>query len=542
MKTFLPPVLFAVCVCGMTAARAAVIPVRGTDSAAIAAAVARSAPGDTIRLPAGVYTLTTAVRPRSRTRLLGAGVDRTVLRFAGKEPASLIHLEGCEDVEVAGMTLDGAGNPQARQGVSAHDSRRLRLHHLRIRNLVKGEGFGPHGIYFTGVDPTREKGVTDSEIADCRLEDIGVGAAYGGGIRLNWGSARNRVLRCTIRNTGRGGIFGGNGATDLIIRENTVAGSGGEGLGIEVWGGCERAVIEDNRVDHWISIDNSSYSAVRRNVVRARSGAPKLAGLELVASSFCVFTDNVVDGGQQIGISVSNQPEKNYVYWGYNRIADCAQWGAQIQGDAGGAAYHYFYRCTFDQMSVGPDKAAYPGDEGHGFRTNSNARHLTLEECAFRDNGRLGLQLGGAAVDSLSFVRCTISGNRGAAVSGPGSYTALEWVDCRVGNNGSDALPAAKPFPRAAPMASLSFPATARVGEAVRFRSVSRAAGGGKIARVLWDFNDGIPSTDETATHIFGKAGSYRVTLLVWDDAGRGARAEKRILISAAQPARRRTR
>ncbi len=572
--------------------------VAGTDSAAIAAAIARSAPGDTVRLPAGTYTLTEAIRPKPRTRLLGAGTDRTVLRFTGDKPSTLINLEGCEDVEVAGMTLDGANNANAQQGVFAHDSRRLRLHHLLIRNLVKGKGFGPqgidiprvkttqqksvthsenpestldnakalqvvyahdsgrlrlhhliirnfvmvkgfgpHGIYFTGVNPTKQKAVTDSEIADCTLENIGVGATYGGGIRIAWGSARNRVLRNTIRNTGRGGIFGDSGATDLVVQKNTVGGSQGEGLGIEMWGGCDRAIVEDNRVDHWISIDSSSYSAVRRNRISDRSGEYKLAGLELVASRYCVFTDNIIDGGQRIGISVSNRPAKDYIYWGYNRVSNCNQWGAQIQGESGGAGYHYFYRCTFRQTPVARGKVAYPGDEGHGFRTNGGVHHLTLEECEVRDNERLGLQLGGQDVDFLSFVRCTISGNRGPAVSGPRHYTALEWVDCRVTNNGSNTLPAAKPFPRAAPVASFDAPAKAYAGEPVRLRSVARAAGNGKIARALWDFSEGIPSTEESVTHTYKVPGSYRVTLVVWDDAGRGARVEKRILISRKHPA-----
>ena len=509
------------------------ITVAGAAADALAAAIARSAPGDTVRLPPGTFHISEAIRPKSRTRLLGAGPGRTILRFAGDKPSTLIHLEGCEDVEVAGMTLDGANNANAQQGIFAHDARRLRLHHLHIRDLVKGAGFGPHGIYFTGVNPTKRKGVTDGEIADCTLENIGIGATYGGGIRLAWGSARNRVLRNTIRNTGRGGIFGDSGATDLVIRGNTVAGSRGEGLGIEVWGGCERAVIEDNHVDHWISVDNSSYSAVRRNTITDRSGVYKLSGLELVASSFCVFTDNVVDDGQRIGISVSNRPAKDYVYWGYNTVRNCNQWGAQIQGETGGAGYHYFYRCNFLQTPVARGQVAYPGDEGHGFRTNGGAHHLTFESCAFRDNGRLGLQIGGEAVDHLSFVRCTISGNRGAAVSGPRGYTALEWKDCVVEKNGGgDVLPAAKPFTQDAPVAAFDAPTTARVGQPVRFRSTARAAGPGKIARVLWDFNDGTPSTEAVAVHTYSIPGNYRVTLLVWDDAGRGARAEKRIRVS----------
>ena len=36
--------------------------------------------------------------------------------------------------------------------------------------------------------------------------------------------------------------------------------------GIEVWGGCHRALIEDNRIDHWLSYDSSDGGAARHAV------------------------------------------------------------------------------------------------------------------------------------------------------------------------------------------------------------------------------------------------------------------------------------
>ena len=132
------------------------------------------------------------------------------------------------------MTLDGQNNPLVHQGIEGSDSRRLWLHHLTIRDL-KAKTWGPHAILFSGRNPTMEGGVTDSRITDCRMENIGLEVEWGGGIRLAWGSARNEVIGNTIHNTGRGGIFGDHSA-ELIIRNNRVSGSGGEGLGIEVWG------------------------------------------------------------------------------------------------------------------------------------------------------------------------------------------------------------------------------------------------------------------------------------------------------------------
>ena len=110
----------------------------------------------------------------------------------------------------------------------------------------------------------------------------------------------------------------------------------------------------------------------------------------------------------------------------------------------------------------------YKGAEGNGFRTNGNVNHIVLEECEFSGNGRCGVQLGGAKVDFLSFVRCIIRNNKGAAVVGPGECNALEWTDCLVEGNGNNTLPQSKPFRRPAPTASFDAPAAARVGEPAR--------------------------------------------------------------------------
>jgi PKD repeat protein len=68
------------------------------------------------------------------------------------------------------------------------------------------------------------------------------------------------------------------------------------------------------------------------------------------------------------------------------------------------------------------------------------------------------------------------------------------------------------------------------VGQSVTFTNTSQAAAG-KIAAVLWDLGDGPPSTEPVAIHTYDRPGEYRVTLVVWDEAGRGARCEQRIRV-----------
>ncbi len=513
------------CVPGEKAVR-----VKGFDSAAIEQAMAAAKPGATVQLPAGTFTLTQAIQPKSGTRLIGAGQESTILRYAGEKPGVFISLRDCQDVEVAGLTLDGENNPNVHQGIAGGNSSRLRIHHVTIRNLVKSQTFGPHGILFSGVNPTRQKGVTDSQVSDCVIEDVGLEAKFGCGIRFAWGSSRNLIQRNVIRNTGRGGIFGDNGSTDLVIRGNIVMGSGGEGLGIEVWKDCDRAVIEDNIIDHWLSIGGSNFCAVRRNVVAAPEGKTKSYGLETIGNHL-VVTDNVVDRTQGIGISVSDKMVKNHHLYAYNTIRHCYHWGAQLQGEAGGISAHYFYRCKFLETQAGHPAVKYKGAEGNGFRTNGNVKHVVFEECDFSDNARYGLQLGGPAVDSLSFVRCAIRGNKTGAVIGPRDYTALEWKDCVVEGNGNNDLTPAKAFSSPPPIAGFQTPVGAAAGEAVTFSNTSVATKG-KIVGALWDFGDGSPTAEMNGSHVYERPAEYRVTLVVWDDAGRGARTERRVQIA----------
>jgi PKD repeat protein len=97
-----------------------------------------------------------------------------------------------------------------------------------------------------------------------------------------------------------------------------------------------------------------------------------------------------------------------------------------------------------------------------------------------------------------------------------------------MAGNGSDQLPDAKPFQAAAPVADFRFPETIHAGEPVSFQCVSHATKS-EIGERLWDFEDGIPEVTPAPKHSFEKPGKHRVTLIVWDAAGRGGRAERTI-------------
>jgi Right handed beta helix region/PKD domain len=504
--------------------RAAVIQPNALNSTAINQAIQQAKPGDTVLLLPGTYSLTDAIRPRSGIHLIGSGITKTTLIYNGNQVSSMVVIDGCSDFELAAMTLDGQMNPLIDQGVSGSNSQKLWLHGFRVTNLANGGRFGPHAIFFSGTNPTSTGGVTDSLIERVAIDNVGVGAQYGGGIRLSWGSNRNVVRLNEISITGRGGIFGDH-STDLTIKGNHVSGSGGEGLGIEVWGGCHRSVVEDNLVDHWISNDGGNNVAIRRNRIGTLDGTLKWAGIEVVGASNVVVTDNVIAQGAQVGISMSNAVPQDNFYWGYNVVSGCNQWGAQLQGETGGIRRNYFNRCLFQKTLRNSPTAPYPTDSGHGFRFNGNSAQIVFENCLFRNNGGLGVQLTGA--DQVSFVRCSVLNNALAAFS-VDQLRTVEFLQGGVAGNGNNLIPIGLPFAGPAPAVFFGFPSIIRHGEPAIFRP---AAKGAAIAEALWDFNDGTPETTGITAHTFALPGVYRVTLIVWDNAGRGARAERFVVV-----------
>jgi hypothetical protein len=505
--------------------QAAVIRPGAFNSTAINQAIQQAQPGDTVFLSPGTYSLTSAIRPRSGIHLIGSGSAQTTLVYSGNQVSSMVVIDGCSNFDMAGMTFDGQMNLLIDQGVSANNSQTLWLHDFHVINLANAGRWGPHAILFSGNNPDSTGGVTDSLIERITINNVGVGAQYGGGIRMAWGSNRNAVLQNTISITGRGGIFGDH-STDLVIRRNHISGSGGEGLGIEVWGGCHRSIIEDNLVDHRISDDGGNYVAIRRNRIGTQDGTLKLAGIEVVGASNVVATDNVIAQGAQIGISMSNTPLQDNFYWGYNLVTGCNQWGAQIQGETGGIRRNYFNGCIFQKTVRGSATAPYPSDSGHGFRFNGNSTQVVFENCVFHDNGGLGVQLSGA--DQLSFIRCSVLSNALAAFS-IDQLRTLSFFQCVVAGNQNNQIPVGLPFGGRAPVLYFGFPGIITRGQPALFRPAAKAA---SVAEVLWDFNDGIPQTTAgVASHTFAMPGIYRVTLIVWDNAGRGGRVERLVVV-----------
>ena len=481
----------------------------GDDQGSINNAIAAALSGDTVFFPAGTYRVAGAVVGKSGVRLEGAA--GAVLLYVGTSQDNILSLYSVSDAFVTGLTLDGNNSALVNQGIAASAGTGIHLENMTIRNIGNTSTWGPHGILF-------DQSVTDSLISNNTITNIGTATEWGAGIRLAHGSSRNRVEDNTISHTGRGGILCNDDCTDLVIRGNTVTGSGGEGLGIELWGGCHRGIVEDNYIDHWLSLDTSDYCAVRRNIVSDKSGIYKLAGLEAISQN-CVFADNVVDGGAQIGISLSNWYPKEYVLWTRNTIEGCGTWGAQLQGDSGGCTYQYFYQNKF-RNSNGAQPPALYANQGHGFRFNVNCHYISLEENDISNNDGDGIGPIPPDLDQMSFTNNTIKNNGNGSVW-DGFGGDVEWEGNIVAGNLWDNQLTSRGFSNLKPVAAFTCPPVVQSGQTVTFTNTSYDPDG-SIGHVLWDFGDGLPSTVLNPTHVYANTGNYTVSLVVWDNFGRG--------------------
>lgn len=499
------------------------------DLNAINIAISASSPGDTVLLPAGAFSIAGSIATKSGVTIAGVGRDSTTIQYIGGGGGSMIDLNGRSNVEIANLTLNGNGS--ALYGIDGSNGSGHYIHENAIQNLTANS----NGIRFSGAGGTYDSGVTDSRIVNNQLSNIGVGSEFGSAIRMAWGSSRNQVIGNTIANAGRGGVFGNDGSTDLVIKNNTVtgSGSGGTGLGIEVWNGCDRALIENNTVDQWLSVDRSSQVAVRNN--RVNGG---YIGLELAGGHDNVFTNNTVNGAA-IGISVSdpNTP-KERVLWAHNTIRGSGSWGAQIYSEqsAGAVRQMYFYKNTFQ------------GSAQAGFRFHPNypvgsIQNVTLDANTIAANS-YGLTAGdwspNPSLDKLTVVENVIAGNSLAAFSGSmgtpagDSYfgTDLRWTGNTVtGNGANNAQTSRGTFFNNPPSVSIVGPATIAPGKSAAFSL--NYAGPNSLGNVLWDFGDGLPETSANSAHVYSLPGTYRIGTVVWDSLGRSAHDEHVLTVVA---------
>jgi chitodextrinase len=499
------------------------------DKAAFQSAINAAVSGDTVYIPAGTYYLSGAVTGKSGVSIKGESRDTTIIKSTSTGQERMFSFYNLSNVEISDLTLDGNSNSSILSAVVSEGGSNNKMRHLRVKDFTASAGFGPFALYAIGSP--------NIEVSDNIITNIGVNSAWGGAVRTGWGSDGAKILNNTIHDTGRGGIFANDGCRYVEVRGNNITGTGHhtEGLGIELHTDCDYSLIEDNYVDHWISAVRSKYIAVRNNVVKATDGSVGYMGLEVMVEHG-VTTGNLVDGGQQVGMQQS--PGTGYQYWGYNTIQNMVMWGMQLQGEGTGQTeqYQYFYKNTFKDGPRDNPQAAYAGYGGNAIRIHGNSQNLTFDSNQIINNGRKGIEITTASgVDRLSFINNTITGNTGESIDQyPASAANLEWSGNTVSGNGTNTQLTSRGFSNPKPVANFSAPLTVQLGSSVTFTNSS--TDNGTISENLWDFGEGVPSTAVSPTYTYQKAGTFRVTLVVWDNEGRASLKEQTVTVNAGPP------
>ena len=284
------------------------------DAEAINRAIAQAKPGDTVMVSEGTFVLAGHIVLKSDVVLMGKGQAATRLVHSGEKAHCLIRMKAVRNVEVSKLTLDGGNSPNAQQGIVASKCSNVRFHHLTIQNFVDTGTFGPHGILCSGS--------SHSIISDNTILNMAPDDPWGAGLRVSEPCSGNQILRNIIHNTGRGGIFTNNGATDVVISENIVTGSHGIAFAIEVHSRSVRTVVEDNIVDHGLSIV-SANCAVRRNIVFDSNRITDNAGLGIQVTSgrdvnHICFVNNVITNNRMGSI---NHYPGDAVVWENNLVS-----------------------------------------------------------------------------------------------------------------------------------------------------------------------------------------------------------------------------
>lgn len=509
------------------------------DFNAIESAISAASPGDTIFFPEGTWNTSASITPPNGVSISGAGKDLTSIIFSGtEEEQSLISLEDLEDsqITIRDLTLDGNSSVYCSQGIEAYNLSNLRITDVLIKNLVNTPNeFGPHGIYFAGS-------VTDSNITNCEFINIGVDSEWGAGIRVSHQSARIEISNNIITETGRGGILLNDGVTGSTISNNQISQIGlhSVGISIEVFEECHQTIVEDNVVDHWISLDTSNFVAVRRNTIGGPTTTDiKFASLEAAGvCENCIFSDNIAGQGNHIGISVSNQGLKKHILFLRNTITNAATWGAQIQGDQEGAFRMYFRENRFEN-TINSTTSLYNAG-GPGFRINENVRQFVFDQNTFSSNQLVGMQIldnndptqTTVGIDELTFINNTFTNNLGSSilVNPEATIENIQWENNVVANNTPDVSLSSIGFTsNIAPVATINSPDTIRVGHPV---SLSYTIENGVPAQnALWDLDHHLPSNLTQPNIVYNTPGEYKISLVLWNTQGRASYIEKTIQV-----------
>ena len=232
--------------------------------------------GGIVHLPAGIYHIPDGIGVRDDVALIGAGMDRTIIRWADKRQAEDFvknsSTSGNSNIQIRDLTLDGEGRS------SKDDSC---CYGIRLRNVsdalvvnVAADGHSKDGFHFGYVLKDGEpRGVTNSRLTGCRARGNGRN-----GIALTQGDG-NVIDNCDVS---------GNGQDERVAGIDVEPDRGGATTNNKIVGNR----ISGENVGLQLFVQFNGYARVANNAVCYNHLSDNGTGLYDFKGSKNVFVDN----------------------------------------------------------------------------------------------------------------------------------------------------------------------------------------------------------------------------------------------------------
>ncbi len=284
--------------------------VSGTDASAVQSAISAAGSGDTVKFPAGTYSVG---RLAVKAGVLYKGASGAVLKGSG----TIISCSSCSNTSFDGLTFDG-GNVVL--GADGATSTKVQFVNNTVKN-VKNSGFG------TG-QAVLANNLSDSVIGGNTFTDDGTEAAQNS--IVGYSLASTQIIDNTMTNVYQGMHIEPRSTSGLTISGNTL--SGLTRMGIEVMGNSAALKVTDNTVSSWAGnggnrialsiVTHGSGTVVSGNTLDGSAIAQE-PGIEFMGTSSTV-KDNTITG---FGTSVSIACSTGTVFSG-NTLSKVGKYGA----------------------------------------------------------------------------------------------------------------------------------------------------------------------------------------------------------------------
>lgn len=395
--------------------------VRVAPGPGLAEAIRNAAPGTTLALSAGNYSIDNVLEIRQPIQIVGAGMDKTQILL--KQSGVSMHIQGAGPFSFKDLELRYDGKDPA--DLIVVDGGAVNFTGCRIAGAVWGnaEGYGGRGLVLQGT--------ATGTVQHCEV----VNNDYAG-IDLR-GNANLTIAQNLIHQNQGNGINVAGSAVPIIsgneMSENTQTGlayydsSAGKATGNQIHDN-NRSGIEVNGASAPVLAQNTSVHNQTFGVQVTGQGAPMLisntfkqngkAGLAYFGQSSGGAQDNDCSENEMHGISINDHATP---FLQGNRCQQNKQVGIDYWGDAGGTATNN--NCSENGLQgISVHEHAAPVLENNTCQKNSDSGIVYWEtargaarnnDCS--QNGINGISIHNQANPSLSRNSCT--GNSGAGIA-----------------------------------------------------------------------------------------------------------------------------